>query len=205
MVRNPIDMVPSLHGMLLRNFAEDEKDLEQAWDLQEPRRLGKNYAQDRNKRFDPKTCLYADVCKLGAQIERLYNVFPREQIHIILFDDFVRDTKTCYDNVLNFLQLPSDGRTEFPPENVRQSIKSPLIAKAIWKLRDRGTKIKRRLGIVKSFNLITLFRPIYEQTQSRPQLSNEFKKLLVDEFKKDVELLSRLMDRDLSHWLNLNK
>ena len=137
--------------------------------------------------------------------QRLYNVFPREQIHIILFDDFVRDTKTCYDNVLNFLQLPSDGRTEFPPENVRQSIKSPLIAKAIWKLRDRGTKIKRRLGIVKSFNLITLFRPIYEQTQSRPQLSNEFKKLLVDEFKKDVELLSRLMDRDLSHWLNLNK
>jgi hypothetical protein len=205
MVRNPIDIVPSLHGMLLRNFAEDEENLERAWDLQASRRAGEGFARDRNKGFDPKTCLYADVCKLGTQIERLFDVFPREQVHIIMFDDFVRDTKTCYENVLDFLQVPSDGRTTFPPENVRQSIKSPLVAKAIWKLRDKGTAIKRKLGIVKSFNAMALFRPLYEQTQSRPQLSVEFKERLVDEFKQDVELLSKFLERDLSHWLEPDK
>jgi hypothetical protein len=201
MVRNPIDMVPSLHGMLLRNFAEDEDNLERAWDLQASRRAGEGFARDRNKGFDPKTCLYADVCKLGAQIERLFDVFPREQVHIIMFDDFVRDTKTCYENVLDFLQIPSDGRTTFPPENVRKSIKSPLVAKAVWKLTDKGTAIKRKLGIVKSFNVMALFRPLYEQTQSRPQLSVEFKERLADEFKHDVKLLSKFLERDLSHWL----
>lgn len=205
MVRNPIDMVPSLHGMLLRNFAENEKNLERAWDLQTQRRTGSGYANDRNKRFDPKTCLYADACKLGEQVERLFSIFPKEQVHIIIFDDFVNDTKTCYEEVLDFLQLPSNGRTEFPPENVRQSIKSPLLAKVAWKLRDGGTTIKRKLGIVKSFNFISLLRPFYEQTQSRPQLSDEFEKRLACEFNKDVELLSQQTGRNLSHWLNLTK
>ncbi len=202
MVRNPIDMVPSLHGMLLRNFAEDEKDLERAWDLQTRRRAGEGYARDRNERFDPKTCLYADVCKLGAQIDRLLEVFPREKVQIVVFDDFVRDTKTCYENVLDFLQVPSDGRTEFPPENVRQSITSPRVAKAVWKLRDKGSAIKRKLGIVKTFNVMGQLRPLYEQTQSRPQLSAEFKGRLADEFKEDVARLSTLLERDLSHWLD---
>mgnify|MGYP006288918965 CR=1 FL=1 len=201
MVRNPIDMVPSLHGMLLRNFAEHETCLECAWDLQEARRTGKGYARDRNKRFDPKTCLYADACKLGAQVEKLFDTFPRDQVHVIVFDDFVRDTKRCYEEVLRFLQVPSDGRKEFPAENVRQSLKSRHLAWLIWNLRDMGTRFKRRLGVVRSFNVLALFRPFYESTQARPTLSPEFRQRLVAEFQPDIERLSDLIGRDLSDWL----
>jgi hypothetical protein len=200
MVRNPIDMVPSLHGMLLRNFAEDEKDLERAWNLQEARRAGQNYAKGRNKRFDPKTCLYADVCKLGAQIERLLEIFPREQVHIILFDDFVRDTKTCYENVLEFLQVPSDGRTEFLPENVRRQFKSQQLAWLSWKIRDVGSSVKRKLGVVRSFNLLERLHSINELKEKRPTLPPEFRQKLVTEFQSDIEKLATLIQRDLSLW-----
>lgn len=200
MVRNPIDMLPSLHGMLLLNFAEDETDLERAWDLQESRRAGRNCAKNRNKRFDPKTCLYVDVCKLGAQIDKLFNTFPRQQVHVIVFDDFVRDTKACYEEVLQFLEVPSDGRESFPAVNVRRSFKSRHLAWIFWKLRDTGGTIKRRLGIVRVFNILEILNRPNEQPESRPTLSPEFRERLVEEFRPDIERLSGLIERDLSDW-----
>lgn len=202
MVRNPIEMVPSLHGMLLRYFAEDEKNLERAWDLQETRRHDQNFARSRNENFDPKTCLYADVCKLGAQIERLLAVFPRQQVHIIVFDDFVRDTKVCYEKVLEFLQVPSDGRMEFPPENVRRQFKSQELAWLSWKIRDAGSYVKRKLGITRSFDVLHKLYALNEQSEDRPRLTPEFKRKLVTEFQSDVEKLMELTQRDLSHWLD---
>lgn len=201
MVRNPVDMVPSLHGMLLLNFAEDEKDLERAWELQVSRRAGEGFASDRNRGFDPKTCLYADVCKLGAQIDRLLEVFPREQVHIVVFDDFVRDTKTCYENVLHFLQVPLDERTEFPPENVRRHFKSQQVAWINWKIRDLGASVKRKLGIVRSFDVLDKLNRLNERKEERPKLKPELKKKMVAEFRADIEKLANLTHRDLSHWL----
>jgi len=200
MVRNPIDMFPSLHGMLLLNFAEHETDLERAWDLQESRRKGIDLPKGRNKRFDPKTCLYADVCKLGAQIEKVFNIFPRQQVHVIVFDDFVRDTKACYEELLAFLHVPSDGRKSFPPLNVRREFKSRQLAWISWKLRDIGAAIKRRLGIVRAFNFLAFMHRLNEQAESRPTLSPEFRERLVEEFRLDIERVSSLIERDLSDW-----
>lgn len=201
MVRNPIDMLPSLHGMLMRNFVEHEADLERAWDLQESRRTGKNLPKGRNVHFDPKTLLYADVCRLGAQIERLFRTFPREQVHVIVFGDFVRDTQPCYEAVLEFLGVPSDGRKSFPPVNVRRSFKSRRLAWIAWKLRVIGGAIKRRLGIVRIFNVQQILQRPIERAESRPTLSPEFRERLVAEFRPDMERLSELIERDLSGWL----
>jgi hypothetical protein len=201
MVRNPIDMVPSLHGMLLRNFAEDVQNLERAWRLQPSRRAGRAFSSDRNKRFDPKTCLYADVCKLGLQIESLLKIFPREQVHIILFDDFVSNTILCYERALEFLHVPLDGRTDFFPQNARRQFKSRRFARISWKLRDAGASIKRKLGIVRSFDVLNKLHRLNEQKEARPRLTAEFRSMLVAEFHEDVEKLEDLLQRDLSEWL----
>lgn len=204
MVRNPIDMLPSLHGMLMRSFAEHETNLERAWTMQESRREGSGYAKNRNKRFDPKTCLYADVCKLGAQLEKLLNIFPRQQVHVIVFDDFVRNTKACYEEVLTFLQVTSDGRESFPPVNARWSFKSRRLAWMAWRLRDMGGAIKRRLGIVRVFNVLEILNWPNERAESRPTLSPKFRELLVKEFRPDIEKLSGLIECDLSDWLKVD-
>jgi hypothetical protein len=201
MVRNPVDMVPSLHGMLLRYFAESEHDLERAWELQEARRAGRNFSKGRNERFDQKTCLYADVCKLGAQVDRLLHIFPRDQIHIIFFDDFVRDTKDCYEKTLAFLNIPSDGRVEFPPENIRRQFKSQQLAWLSWKVRDVGASAKRKLGIKRSFDVLNRLYALNERKDDRPTLIPEFRQRLIEEFRTDVEKLAALTQRDLSHWL----
>ena len=47
MVRNPVELVPSLHSQLRYMLDEDEPDPERAWDLQEARAAGERPAADR--------------------------------------------------------------------------------------------------------------------------------------------------------------
>jgi hypothetical protein len=200
MVRNPVDLIPSIHGIHMRDFAEDETDLERVWDLREERRDPQNLPKARNTRYDPSTYLYGEVGKLGEQVERLLAVFPREQVKVIVFDDFIHDTRAVYEEVLGFLGLLSDGREKFPPVNVRRSYRSPGLARLTWELREAGSRLKKRLGIQKTFNVFAILNRFNVQRESRPVLRPEFRAKLVQEFRPDVERLARIIGRDLSHW-----
>jgi len=120
MLRNPVDMIYSFHSQLVFTADESENSFEKAWRLQKTRQQGKQIpSQCREAAF----LQYAEMGKLGEQIERLKAVFPPEQVEIILFEDFVKSTKNIYDQVLEFLAVPNDGRTEFIRINENKSHK----------------------------------------------------------------------------------
>jgi len=72
---------------------------------------------------DVKFLFYSEWGKLGAQLKRALNIVPQEQIKIILFDDFALNPEKVYREILSFLNLPDDGRKEFPRINERRMIK----------------------------------------------------------------------------------
>jgi len=43
---------------------------------------------------------YGAIAKLGEQMQRLFTHASREQVHIIIYDDFVHDAKVCYNALL---------------------------------------------------------------------------------------------------------
>jgi hypothetical protein len=114
MFRNPIDMVYSFHSQLLYVAEEDEPDFEKAWRLQERRNRGLDLPPRSRGAF---LLQYADLGRFGTQTERLLATFPREQVKLILFDDFAASPQAVYDQVIEFLEIPHDGRTEFPRIN----------------------------------------------------------------------------------------
>jgi hypothetical protein len=204
MLRNPVDLVHSLHSQLLLSIDEDEKDFESAWNLQELRKSGKRI---------PKKCRalallqYRDIGKLGAQMERLLEVFPKEQINVILFDDFVSDTKAVYEDVLSFLSLNSDGRKLFPHINESSKYRSQLVGHftqtppdnlmRVWKY------IKDMFGI-KDFGHLVMNRLRQANTVIRPRtaLNERLRLTLIHEFKEDIHSLEAIIGRNLSHWTN---
>ena len=66
-----------------------------------------------------------------------------------------------------------------------------------------GSAVKRRLGIVRTFNVLDILNWPNERAESRPTLSPEFRKRLVEEFRPDIERLSGLIECDLSDWLKV--
>ncbi len=92
MVRNPVDMVYSLHSQTVYHGTEDVTDFREAWRLQDERRAGRRLPK---LCVDPKEFLYGEMCLLGSQIERLYRSVYGDRVKVVFFEDFVRDTRAA--------------------------------------------------------------------------------------------------------------
>lgn len=202
MLRNPIDLVYSYHSHLLYNIGdEDESDFEKAWHLQTSRQQGQNLPL---LCCSPATLQYRNIGALGTQVEKMFSIFPREQIKVILFDDFKTSTQSVYEDVLTFLEVPNDNKIDFPQINKNSKHRIPFLGKLTEKtpkvLVAIGKIIKQSLGI-KSLGIIKKIKKANLKEFERLPLDPNFRSYLVDEFKDEIVKLSDILNTDLSHWL----
>ena len=201
MVRNPVDLVPSLHSQMRYMRDEDEPELERAWELQGARAQGRNL---------PRTCrvpeflLYGRAAMLGEQVGRLLEAAPAGQVKVIVFDDFRDDTLRVWTEVLDFLGLPDDGRREFPTVNANKQHRAESLARFTQRppraLVKVAKGVKRVTGI-RRLGILQRLRQRNRVTATRREVSPEFRSTLKAYFREDVEHLSELLDRDLTEWV----
>jgi hypothetical protein len=201
MFRNPVEMVHSFHSQLLYWSEEIVTDFETAWRLQEPRRRGLDLPPKSRGAF---LLQYAEMAQFGSQAERLLSVVPAGQAKLILYDDFAASPRQVYSEVVEFLGLPPDERTEFPRINDNKRAKVAWLRNFIRKpppvLREAYREVKARVGRKR---LDAIRQGVIERLtvkERRDPLSPAFRAELVDVFRDEVALLSRLLGRDLSHW-----
>lgn len=196
LLRNPVDMIHSLHAHLLFCGHEDIESFEEAWNIQDERKRGRFLPKD--PRFHPFV-QYTDVGCIGSQVKRLLDVFPREQVKFILFDNFVREPEAIYQEILAFLGVAPDGRKDFFQVNQNMTYSVPFyyqIRKQLsWKL---------RVGVIDIFNKIgiggNLARRLFASNKKSPRLSPYMREKLSGVYFDEIELLSRLIKQDLKHW-----
>lgn len=194
MVRNPIDMAHALHAQSVGDATENVLDFEQAWRLQDMRRIGKHV---------PLTCpdkahlLYGDICKVGVQLERLMGRVTASRLNVIVFDDFVANTQGVYEDTLRFLGVQPDGRSEFPAYNQNRSVRALHLQRMLLTL----GALKIRLGVRRGLGIYKMMQKMTTRRACRENLPARFREELVEYFRDDVRLLSELLHRDLTSWL----
>ena len=133
---------------------------------------------------------------------------------IVLFDDFIADTREVYKKILAFLGVPFDGRVDFPPVNENKVARLRFVASlyhdrgilgSFWNIFEKQRTL-RGVGYNSRLQLIyTLAHWVYmwlnTKTVKRSRLKPELRSELGDAFGEDVERLSELMGRNLGHWL----
>lgn len=201
MLREPIHMFRSLHLQMLANGWEDQEDPERAWRAQRERAAHHSLPPLCE---DAKLLQYGAICSLGAQIDRLLTVFPRTQVHTILFDDFVRDPARAYRETLRFLDLTDDPARAFTPVNVAHAPRWPRVMRLHrWLNRAVFKSPARRLALTLLAPLRPVSRWLRESNKAptaKPPLRPEFKRELQEYFAEDIDRLSDLIERDLSYW-----
>jgi hypothetical protein len=201
MLRNPIELIYSYHSQAVYCADEDEKEFEKAWKLQSLRRKG--FKIPRACRH-PKLLQYAEVGRLGEQIERLLSIFPSQQIYVIFFEDFTTSTRQVYENVLAFLGVPSDERVNFPKINANKIHRVTWLGNFTEKtplpLVEIAMNTKKLLGLQK-LDILDRIRRFNVKVSEREPLSPSFRAELIDEFREDLKKLSFLLGKDLSHWI----
>lgn len=207
-IRSPLTMLPSYHLRMRFLLQEDQTDFSRVWGLQAARTRGENI---------PKTCLdsrllqYSEVAMFGKQIERLFELAGSDQTHVIVFDDIISDTLGVYKNLLEFLGVDYDGQTDFERRYESQMYRYRWLqqmyfvpatsnGKVVDSLQRRTRKYNpdgsRRKGWLK--RLINLNKVPQKSTPLSPQM----KDIVSEALRPDIRRLSRLLDRDLGHWLD---
>ncbi len=112
-LRDQEHCIPSLHQQLLFTFADTMQDFADAW--RQSGRRPKDSIPSTNQ--DEKILDYKAMGRFREQVARFARLFPRENIRIIRFDDWVNDPRSTYVEILDFLGVSDDGRMEFPRVN----------------------------------------------------------------------------------------
>lgn len=207
LVRNPLQMLPSYHLKMLYLLQEDEPEFEKAWALQQERARGSRIPK---LCLDSRLLMYREVAKLGEQVQRLYDVAGRERSHVVVFDDLATDSLGLYRRALEFLGVDYDGQTRFEPKYasriyryrwLQQLLYVPAVkgGKVVDSLQRRTRRYKadgtRRKSWIK--RLVSWNRIAASPTPLTPRM----RAVVRDALTPDVEHLSKLLDRDLRHWL----
>ena len=185
MLRNPLEMLPSLHAQLVYLGIEHETDLERAL-ARDPIRA----EQGGPPGFPPDS--YADAAQFASQLRRYFDVFPRNQIHVVIYDDFKADPTSSYLALCAELGIATDVPIDVSVINPRRRVRSHSLNRALGRSPDRlrGS----RLGVrVHEWNT-----PV---AATKSALSPAVVRALTPVVAQQVEELGTLLGVDLSHWL----
>lgn len=190
-LRNPVDRAFSCYLFLRARLTETITDFDEALQAEQDR-IDKNW---------PWPWHYKSLGFYYEQLQRYYQLFDPAQIRIYLYEDFrannvgvmqdmfgylgvddtfVPDVSLKY----NFSGLPKNKVLQYvlTGPNPIQTVLKPLLP----------TKLRRKLvSKVKKKNL------------TKPSLKPEIRQQLIESYREETLKLQTLLDRDLSHWLQV--
>ncbi len=200
MLRNPVDMVYSWHSQLVWMGNEPIHDFQEAWDAIPDRRQGKRLPD----RLNPLQGLFYDeIAAYHDQVERYFETFGREQVHVIIFDDLVADQEKTFQEVCRFLGIDETYRPDFERRNPNTKVRSHWFRDITRDLPSPVQAITEHLPMNLRLKLRELVKSANTKVEGREPLSDEMRQVLAATYRDDVKRLSDLLDRDLTHWTDL--
>lgn len=185
MLRNPLGMIYSLHGLYVRTGNEDRADFQEALSRQNERMNGMSLPAAC---YFPEGLFYTEVGKYYEKIKRFVDAFGIEKLHFVIFDDFAADTARSFKETLNFLEVDGNFQAEFDLEKADAIIR-PMV---LQQLRHAHPEVKKKLSTKTGLKA--------HKGPSRIPLAPGLKSQLKALFKEDIEKTGALIGRDLHHW-----
>jgi len=206
MFRNPLDFVLSLHQLNVNLMRDDVAGVQKAWALQSDRKGGL-FIPKRVRHVE--LLMYGELGLFGKYLEKVYAVFSPEQVKVVLLEDIMQDPRSVYEDVLAFLGLPSNGLNEFPRYNAGVRSRHTLLSRLMHPPQPVLDLVMKFFSLF-GFKFVQKLKSIQYRTDqllsdkpSKKTIDPAFKAELIENFKPDVMKLSKLLDRDLSHWMEL--
>lgn len=198
MLRNPVDVMHAYHGTNLYGGFEFIADFPDALDAEHNRKCGGCWPD----RAGILECLfYREVVEFSEQVRRYLNVFGRERVHVIIYDDFRDDTAGAFQATLRFLGVGTGFRPTFerirPDGRIRSvGLQNVLLSppRAVRRLSHAIAPERLRRALVGGV------RGLNSRGGPRAPMVPELRKRLLAELAPEVERLGALLGRDLSLW-----
>ncbi len=199
MLRNPVDMIHSLHAWRVGAEREDLLDFEEALAADADRAQGRRLPPGTRTRFGT----YHDWGHYGQHLQRWFDIFGRDQLHVTIFEEMTVQPEVEFENLLRFLGVdPTYRPPSFAVHNPARAPRSRLLRRmlntrlALW-LRWRGMAMVIGEKRARAINHRFANSGLQWRTTRREAMRPEMRRQLEAELTPDVELLSGLLGRDM--------
>jgi hypothetical protein len=200
MLRNPVHMLQSLHSQNIYDGNENISDFETAINLDEERKKGNNQPKCVDFIALPP---YKEVALFYEQVKRYITVFGKEKVHIIIFEEFAKDTERSTKSVFEFLDLDTDVPIEYNIINPNKKIQFLFLNQLIKTPATWLKQVIRILIPVKKIRhrIMSSLQERNIKVKEREKINPELEKKLKPYFANDITALSSLINKDISTWL----
>jgi hypothetical protein len=212
-LRDPLSMVPSLHSRLLVTGDETVKDFAKAWALVEERRQGRSIPRSC---IDPNFLRYDQAAAFATHLERFIDAVGEGRCLVVLLDDLAREPWQSYETVCAFLDIEPQPDTDLKPHREHRAARFGWVQRLLcrppvavrnvlggenWQLRD-GRQSPRGGLTAAVFRARRQILKWNEVPAKRTALAADLREQIIRHYQPEVNRLSEMIGRDLSHWLS---
>ncbi|MBM4054278.1 MAG: sulfotransferase domain-containing protein [Planctomycetes bacterium] len=198
MLRNPVDMLYSLHSQYLFNGCEDITDFEEALRKEDERKKGLFLPKNA---YPVEGLFYRETAKYTQQVKRYFEIFDKNAVHIIIFDDLKNDPQMSLRDTFRFLGVDENIRDDIKLVNPNKRARSIFLRNVLQNPPPFLLNMSRKLipHPVRSLMRKSMWN-LNIRHEARIPMKPELRKILQEEFKPEIKQLSDLLGRDLTYW-----
>jgi hypothetical protein len=193
MLRDPVEMLYSLHGRRVYGGSEDLS-FEEALAAEHDRRNGQRIPR---RARNITALFYREVGSYSRQVQRYLETFAADRVRVIIFEEFIKDPAAAYAETLRFLDVDPDFHPQFAVVNASASRRSQrlrqlMLVPAVVRVGKAviPPRVRPRVG--------PIVDALTSKETPRPPLDPAVRSLLKAELRPDVQRLDSVLGRDVS-------
>ena len=140
---------------------------------------------------------YVLVSKYYEQLKRYFDVFDREQILVLDYQDFKTETSKTLESVYKFLDIDIDYLANTATRHNTFSMPKNAIIRFFYSI----VGLRKLFNIFFSEKMKEVVRVKLFRAGEKPKISLETKQQLKQLFRDDIYRVSKLIDKDLIEWI----
>ena len=195
-LREPVDFLYSFHSQLVRSGQENVGDFQKALQLEETRKKGQQIPAPVS---NPGILFYTEQAKYCEQVGRFLEEFPRDQVKIVIYEDFKKDNLGTCKDLFRFLGVDPEFAPCVTAANPTRDVRATRLANWLIYHWDR------KEGSIKQRAPAWLTRPIgwsagklFFSSRPPPPLDEALKQELRARFWPEILELSEMIGIDLA-------
>ena len=195
-LREPVDFLHSFHSQLLRSGQENVGDFRTALELEETRKAGDQLPGTVS---NPGALYYTDQARYCEQVKRFLDAFGREQVKIVIYEDFREDNLGTCKDVFRFLGVDPEFEPRITEANRTRGVRATRFANWLiyhWDRKEGSIKQRAPEWLTRPVGRVagTLF---FSSKPPAPP-DEELRQALRARFQPEVEALGDMIGIDLA-------
>lgn len=194
MLREPAELLHSLHNQYRLCVFEPIVSFRDALEAEEDRRQGHRIPETMSN--NPSKLFYSTYVSFSNQIRMYQDQFGSNNVHVTLLEDLAAQPHRTYQDILDFLNLPSH-KPSYKKHNISRTIKYPRLHNLLFHTKNPFKPVMQRILPYRLYRDLSVRLFELTTTPGKKSLDSSLKAKLQSQLKPEVELTTDLVDHDL--------